>query len=141
MNELTPVQLSWLSGVFEGEGSVSVSRQHKGKWIGYYLEMTVTNNDLKMLQPFVQAFGGHISVKKRNPPRKQGYQWNAASRIAEKTLQALLPYLQSEKLRRVELALQFQAQKKSSGGKSNPEYNARQHLFYEKMKILNRRGI
>jgi len=89
-------ELAWMTGLFEGEGNIHLSTQ-------YSLTVTITNNDVGLLEPFT-VFGN--SVKHRN---KRSYVWRiGGNNQVRRFCEALLPYLKSvRQIERFRLALSF----------------------------------
>lgn len=136
---MTEADLAYAAGLFEGEGSIGIFRNsHKN---GIFLRVMVSMTDPEPVA-FMQAhFSGALGMERRNMPgRTPLHRWTACSRQAGAFLEAVLPYLRTERvIRRARLAVEFQAQKGSSGRKDDA-YNERQVIFYERMKALGRRA-
>lgn len=138
--EPTPTDLAWAAGILEGEGSFRInarSRTNAGA-----LMVEVTSIDRDMLEHLAELFGGTIHAKGPLPRRRQAYRWTVASRRAYDVLDVTRPYMRVARIiTKVELALDYQAQKTRTRSLHTPEYLARQAEFYDRMKVLNVRGV
>ena len=71
---LGETDFAYLAGIVDGEGTVSIHRnvtRRKGRiFVGYQPQLTISNTDLRMLEPLQGRFGGHIV--KANTPAKKG---------------------------------------------------------------------
>ncbi len=133
-------ELAWAAGLFEGEGSVRINPRTKRN--NGALVVDVPNVDPEIPAFFLARWGGSVSVS--NPPnnRRTVYRWRAASRMAARFLRDILPYLQTAKYRnRALLGLEYQAQKTRGGPRRSFAYTAGQREYFERMAVLNRRGL
>jgi len=92
----TVAELSYLAGILDGEGSISIlPRKVRGGDTDYFLRIQVVNTHLPMLQWLEERYGGGV-CKKGKPPHahhRQGYIWALHARAAGRLLEMILPYL------------------------------------------------
>lgn len=139
---LRAIDLAWSAGIFEGEGSIMISKLGK-RSLGALL-VSVTNTDMEMITELQKLFGGRISGLRTSGGNRKDYRrWRIAAVQAATFLQSILPYLRTKKYRdRCELALQFQRQKLRTDWRNLPEaYGEWQQLCYDQMRALNQRGL
>jgi len=91
----------WAAGFFDGEGCVYI--QHRKNTNVYFLKATVVQKDLEPLNILQALFGGSVN-KRRTAPGM----WSVSTRMAEKALRELMPFL-LVKRKEAELALSFQS--------------------------------
>ena len=108
----SPELLAYMAGLFDGEGSISITRKRYGSkartrrvWSGHSVTVSIANKSLEACQLFRDAFGGTINTDRRHQ-RGPVYHWQAAARIGEAALSALLPYSRIKR-DRILLALEF----------------------------------
>lgn len=91
--DLSPVDLAWAAGFFDGEGYIGLFHpRDKRHW---WLRITVTNSDPRALAKFQAMFGvGTIRCDPRQSPRHlDRYMWSATSKNAGHVLALIRPYL------------------------------------------------
>ncbi len=134
----------YLAGLIDGEGCITITigcrywtnkDGIKTKYPAYCLQVTITNNSLKLMQYLIQHFGGvYYSHARKNPNANLGYIWMPKGMKNKETLLlSVLPYLVIKK-EQANLALQFVRMK------DQIDPPARQKLT-EQIQLLNRRGI
>jgi len=108
----SPEVLAYMAGLFDGEGSISITRKRYGTkartqrvWSGHSVTISVANKSLEACQLFRDAFGGSINTDRRHQ-RGPVYHWQAAAQIGETALLSLLPYSRIKR-ERILLALEF----------------------------------
>ena len=140
------VKWSYFAGLFDGEGTVSITkqwhRQRNKDWQDkaalfywqYGLKLSLSNTDVQPLKWLVQNFGGTYSLQaEATEKHKARYNWTpqGAGHI-KKVLLGLLPYLIIKK-ERAKIALLYVDTEKGNQEK-------REKLF-QIMRTLNRKGI
>ena len=83
---------AYLSGIFDGEGSISLHQSTRTSETKHYAKfVAVTNTCLPLLQLFKSSYGGTIREKKQ--PNKRCYEWNLrGNEEIEAFLLSVLPY-------------------------------------------------
>ncbi len=106
---------SYITGFFDGEGSVGV--YEKGKRIN--LSISITNTNIEILIKIKKIFGGKIEIKKKIENRKEVRILTIVNREQSKFfLEKILPY-STVKRQQIEYALKYLELTKSyHGGKS-----------------------
>lgn len=138
---MTPIELVWAAGMFEGEGSIRINSatvRNNGA-----LLVDMVNTDEEVIAFFQDHWPGYM----RGPifvtgNRKPYYRYRRAAWMAADFIVDILPYLRTERVRRKALlGLGYQAQKSVQATVNRtPEYAERQRLYFALMKNLNHRG-
>lgn len=138
LTSLTPIDLAWMAGLFEGEGTVTIIRdRHRAK-----LMASMTSTDRQIVEIFQLAWGGylyertHIGGKARPATRWQLHSGFRVAVLAEQ----LLPYVRTSRVRdKMLLIIEAEIwQRKNQGA---PDYLARSNEYRARMALLNKRGI
>ncbi len=99
---------AYIAGLFDGEGCVLISTKQRFGRPVFWLEISITNTDLPVLEWVFSKLGGRLQKKsyskKGNRPL---WRWRASSKEAASILEALLPYLRI-KHDQVCIAVEFQ---------------------------------
>jgi len=134
-------ELNWLSGLFDGEGSVYISRT-KGKNTHLYnLSLEITMTDKPTIEKIHNLFGiGSFNPTRRktmNKKHRQAWRWSAKSNDAVKILELITPSLVTKKDEAI-LALEFaKSRGKNPGRRGMDEETARvREDYYQRMKEL-----
>ena len=90
MNELTPAEVAWLAGIYEGEGSCSIT---SGRAIR--VEIVMTDKDVVERIQLLTGLGSVASLAPRGENHKTAYRWSVGSVKAVDFLTAILPYRHS----------------------------------------------
>lgn len=109
MVELDELELAYIAGFFDGEGTITIHHRNastKKNW--YRVCASVSNTDNTLLELLRDSFGGYISMLRRNGNRKDIYQWHITSTGAVVFISAIKPYLR-QKLDQADVALEFQS--------------------------------
>lgn len=138
----TDVELAWVAGCFEGEGSVGI-RKPKSK--GYCtLAVSVGNTDIQMLDLLLKFWPVGLKHKKAGENKNAAWAWVLYSKRAAAFLVAVRPFLRTDRVKaKTGLALEFQDSKRHGGFKNAlflAAYKEKQLEFYDRMRVLNLRG-
>jgi len=100
---LMNLNFSYAAGLFDGEGTVTLSKRHKTSKRVPYLELS--NTSVELLLFMKTTFGGCICThKKTKKHHTQARSWRCTHNAAISCLKKLLPYLREpEKIRRATL--------------------------------------
>lgn len=143
---MNDIQLAWIAGLLDGEGSFGLRRGyrngnlHHRVWVTCGMSDTPQNREA--LTIIHNRFGGYMgfSKAKKHDNRRDTVSWTAASRKGYDVLKALLPYLVVKKPHAL-LLTEFQEKWVSrTGTKKNPKKFAKQVEYFDKLRILNVRG-
>lgn len=117
-----PIQLTkeYIAGFFDGEGSITITKPCKSTPThNLYINIGQTRRDI--LEEIKKLYGGYISIDKRDnfPNRNIFYQLNLKSKIAERFLRDIYPYIQIKKLE-IDIAFQFRETQRIHRGRNHP---------------------
>ena len=117
--ELRPLDLAYIAGFFDGEGSVTIHENCKPSPRGispnHTLQVSLGNTDPRVLEWIKSLFGGGISyrrVEKAN--HRHVAQWTLRAASALPFLVAIRPYLRM-KGEQVDVAIEYQRTKALKG--------------------------
>lgn len=130
-----PVDLAWVAGLFEGEGTVTIVSGGK-----YTRSLAcVTSTDLDVLEPFFRMWPG---TKRSHTPKgnaREAHEW----RVQGETLMAFLldvrPYLRTPRVQ-AKFDLVLEVQKLRRIGSRDPQYGEIMRGYRDRMRVLNHRG-
>jgi hypothetical protein len=88
MNELTPAEVAWLAGIYEGEGSCAITR---GRAIR--VEIMMTDQDVVDRIYTLTGLGSVHILPPRGDKYKTAYRWSIGSIDAVEFLQSVIPWL------------------------------------------------
>lgn len=121
----TPIQWAYLAGFYDGEGTITTTKQQRADGVSYYqLRFVISNTSYEVLKSLQEQFGGSIhGHKPTNTKHRKFFQWYMSS--VEKTvpvLKGMLPYLRY-KTQEIELALEFfkRIRQSNQGTKLTPQ--------------------
>jgi hypothetical protein len=88
MNELTDVQVAYLAGIYEGEGTCKITR-------GRAIRVDIVMTDQDVIHNIVNITGlGHVrTLPQRSENHKTAYLWGVGSGDAVAFLEAIYPWL------------------------------------------------
>lgn len=108
---MTPVDVAWAAGFFDGEGCVHIHKdQHRydTNLASYKLTASVSGRNRAALDRFAELFGGRVRLSpKRAYPGVPFFQLQLNTESASAALKAMLPYL-TNKHDVAALAVEFQ---------------------------------
>ena len=141
---MTKEEIIYFAGLVDGEGYVGITT--KGKRVSgetkYQVIFRIMLTNLEVIQKYSDILGGHVKTYyKDHPVWKDAYGFSFYDEKAEGVLRLILPYLIVKRLQ-VEKMLEFR--KTVSRGRNQysdkKEAFAKQHIIYNEMKVLNKRG-
>lgn len=99
------VNAAYAAGILDGEGSITITRNHSGRWPSP--QVSVSSTDRELIDWLKNYFGGSISTKKpRQPEHSIAFDWKLTDRRALWFLQIVRPFLVIQrKIRRCDLLL------------------------------------
>jgi hypothetical protein len=120
---------AYAAGLVDGEGTITLSRNHRGKMRCPVISMTSTTRE--MLQFMQERYGGSIRVQRTyGENHSTAYIWSAQYNRAIDTLQRIRPYLLvPEKIRRADLILQTYKSVTPRNGKYDAKTAIARHAF------------
>lgn len=100
MNELKELDVAWLAGIYEGEGSCAIT---SGRAIR--VEIVMTDQDVMSRIHSLTGCGSLRSVAQRAENYKSAWRWSVGSGEAVDFLQAILPWLGERRSQRAQEAI------------------------------------
>ena len=132
---------AYIAGVVDGEGCIRIRKDCKKRYrsVAYTLEVSIAQNDLKMLLFVQEIFGGRIYKKSYYYDgfnRHEGWRLVLHCKMAYALLEKVKPYLVT-KLEQAELAMSFQESIKRTGyNVLSEETLGRREVLFQKVKSL-----
>jgi hypothetical protein len=133
---ISDIEAAYAAGILDGEGSISITRNHSGRWPSP--QVSVASNDRELLEWFRVRFGGSISTKQpRQPQHSLSFVWKLTDRRAVCFLQVVRPYLVIlRKQRRSDLLLQAYLECTPRNGRYTAEMLLKKQAFLDKFASL-----
>jgi hypothetical protein len=134
---LVEVEKTYLAGIVDGEGTVTLMRHHKNETPVPCV--SVANNNLALLQWIKDRLGGHISSKKvYNIWHKKSYVWLAKQDRALRILNEIKKYLLVKKPQ-ADLITEKYKSVTHRAGKYTPEMLKKKMELVAQIRKLNQR--
>jgi hypothetical protein len=128
------IQLSYLAGIFDGEGWVTIytakGRKPGHAPIRFTLQIGVANAYLPVLVELQDLFGGCVETAGK-PVNMQVYRWVAPSKLAWTFLRCIRPYLRIKALQ-ADIAIEFYEQCRNVQGVKVSAEELDRRLSYKK---------
>jgi hypothetical protein len=133
------VELAYIAGYFDGEGSVGIYKSGGG----YSIIAQVTNTYKPMIETLYKEFGGNIRSRKSYNGvgfvvARQQWSWSASGKNAASFFNQILPYLHEKRIQ-AEEAVTFQ----SLYGKQKgvPRKRTQEQLLDQEARALKVKGL
>lgn len=154
MKNYTVIQLAYLAGIIDGEGSIYIGNYSCNKKTGakyYQTNIEVTNTSKALIDWLVENIGGRSSeyTPKQTPKnsRKKVYRWIVSGELLTHLCHLLLPYLVI-KVRECEIMIEMRktyehtGMQKGKQGIQNLPTNIldKRQKYYEEMRSLHCRN-
>jgi len=140
----------YLAGSIDCDGCISIVKMKNtgtGRSLRYEVRVKMTNTHLPFLLILQNQYGGHLKTLSRGgknqPNWKPAYDLCWGTKNSEDVLRAILPYLIIKK-ERAEVALKLREDliyKGSSKSRLSEAVLEYRDSLYERLKVLNRRGV
>jgi len=134
---MSKAKYGYLAALIDGEGCLSIGAGRRKKWgvVNYNPVISIANTNLEVIQWLEDNFGHKSYNQKPQTPRsKPSKSWRILSKKGiEVLLLAVLPYLIIKRKQAITL-LDFVRLPRDE----NPEVRK---MFWEKMRVLNERGV
>lgn len=105
--ELSPNDLCYFAGLFDGEGCIGLAKMKKENSYSFSLSMGMTSP--KAINDFYNAFGGRVKLREYPHPNwRPLYHWYVYGKRAELILRTLAPFLRVKR-EEAELALKMRS--------------------------------
>jgi hypothetical protein len=126
---LSAVDAAYLAGLIDGEGTIALSRIHRGQ--NRQLVLTVSSTEICLLEWIRQALGVGKITRKRTAAQHHspGYTYHVANRQALDVLKQVEPHLRSYKSLRARLVLDRYLQLTPRNGKYTPMLQSARQVF------------
>ncbi len=133
---ISDVEAAYAAGILDGEGSISVTRNHSTRWPSP--QVSVASTDRELLGWFRERFGGSISTKQpRKANHSLSFDWKLTDRRALRFLQIVRPYLVIErKIRRCDLLLKAYLDCTPRNGRYSAEMTVQKQVFLDQFTSL-----
>ena len=105
VHELTPIDAAYIAGLIDGEGTITLTREHARE--NKRLVVSISNTEIALLQFVLDSVGAGKITNKRTYSDKHtpSYAYKITNRQALTLLEQIAQYLRSYKRGRAELAL------------------------------------
>ena len=134
---MTEVEKAYLAGIVDGEGTVTLERQHRNETAGP--RVPVANSNLKLLMWIKSRMDGNIIHKKKyKTHHKDAYAWSVRQDRAIRLLDEIKRYL-IVKRPQADLITQKYKSVTHRAGKYSPKMLKRKLELVAKVRALNRR--
>lgn len=147
--KISKLTIQYVAGLFDGEGCVNIyqTKKYVDNRIGYELTIAIFNSHKEVIELLQENFGGCVQKRERGLGRNEnwkiGYSWKLSCNQAKNLLEKLLPFLIIKK-EQAKIAVEFQTLKESKNHrfiKNIKEINDFYEICYQKMRILNKKGL
>ena len=131
------VEKAYLAGIIDGEGTVTLSKHHKNETPGP--EVSVANNNLKLLKWIQKQTGGVIcSKKKYRTHHHDSYAWHIRQDRALCFLNGIKDFLIIKK-QQAELITKEYKSVTQRAGRYTPKMLEEKNRLVAKIRVLNQR--
>jgi hypothetical protein len=136
---LTPIELAWAAGLFEGEGTVTITNSGYKNYTRALV--SVTSTDFEIIDFFQSRWpAGVHDIKPKSPNHRPARTWFIDCSRVGYFVQQLLPFIRTRRVReKMELLLESESIRVQ--GSREPGYRAQCQEFKHRMRKLNRRGV
>lgn len=136
------IQLAYLAGFFDGEGTISILKRKKGNWnVSHFIRVSIGQKDGATLDWVKENFGGNVY----NVKRDNSFTWAISDFKAYEFVKTISPFLRYKKPQ-ADLAIKFYEERIMNSRKetkhlhsslTSEELNLRETMFNE-MKALKK---
>ena len=132
VRKLSIVQRSYIAGIIDGEGSITLTVKQKGGT--RHLAVSISSTDWALLQYVKQVIGAGKIIAKRTykPHHKPAYTYTIFNRQALSVLRQVVPHLRTYKLGRARIALAQYILVTPRNGKYNDKLHTMREKFVER---------
>lgn len=137
--------VAWAAGFIDGEGRIGINKRHpnlKTRNISptYFVSLQARNVKLGPMLRLRELFGGWVTTKTQEKRKARPlFQWEVSCRKAIACLQELLPYLTC-KSQQARLVIEWRSLP-ITGRRFTASELTQRELYFQKLKILNARGV
>jgi hypothetical protein len=136
---LSPEQAAYIAGLIDGEGTITLTSEHRGE--RRRIIVSIANTEMELLSYVLAATGVGKITRKRTTKSEHApsFAYRVSSRQALSLLAQIQPYLRSYKAKRAELALTNYTRLTPRNGKYS-EVLTQQRCEFESEFLLIRAG-
>lgn len=136
VRKLTPLDAAYIAGLVDGEGTITLTREHAGE--SKRLVVSISNTEIALLQFVMAAVGAGKITNKRTYSDKHtpSYAYKITNRQALTLLEQITQYLHSYKRHRAELALKRYISVTPRNGRYTPEQRTNREEFEKAFLII-----
>lgn len=129
--------LNWAAGLFEGEGTVTITKG--GRTSHARCVATMTNTDRQVVQFFLDRWPGPLRVVHPKGNARPAWVWLVQGPMLAAFIADISPHLRTERVR-AKMKLVGAAHALRRQGSRDPFYRATMERYRLEVKALNRRG-
>lgn len=136
VKNISPENAAYIAGLIDGEGTISLSRKHKGD--NRQLVISISNNELPLLKYISKIVGaGHIT-RKRNYSihHAPSFTYVITNRQALDLLKYITSYLKTYKSKRAKLILKDYIRFTPRNGRYTYDQKKKREIFIKKFLML-----
>lgn len=139
VNKLSPEDAAYIAGLVDGEGTIALTRKHRGEH--RQLMVSISSTEASLLSYVKKAIGaGRITHKRTyQPNHTPGITYAISNRQALSVLEQVTPYLKTYKAKRARLILNSYIRLTPRNGKYTPAQLKERDAFIETFLRLNPR--
>lgn len=141
VRELSPEEAAYIAGLIDGEGTISLTRKHRGEH--RQLMVSISSTEQPLLRYVLEVIGaGRITNKcTYRDNHTPSVTYAISNRQALAILEQVSPYLKTYKAKRAQLILQNYIRLTPRNGKYNQALLKERDIFIEKFLRLNPRRL
>ena len=143
---LTGEELAYVAGLFDGEGTVTISCYNASRYGGRRREILMvllSSTDYSIIDYLRGIFGGSLTITGAHNNHKEIYRWTLSARMAADFIYRILPYLRIKKEHAL-LGLEWQATIREVGNQHTQplpdEVREWRDFYISRIRELNVRG-
>jgi hypothetical protein len=149
MIKMSKTELAYFAGIIDGEGTISVSKNHNSGYNGYSVVFRVYNTNkevLNWIKNKTNMDGVKLSPVSKGsstwnrPNIKPLWKWQTHANGMREILPLVIPYMIIKK-RIAELTLEFLSLSKQPSSMINKKDQIKRNNIYLKLRKLNKRGL
>jgi hypothetical protein len=140
ISDLSERELAWAAGLFEGEGTVTITKAGRR---GYARPVvSVTSTDAEIVGFFQERWRANLrSVGSVSNKAKEAFEWRLySSWKIELFINQILPFILTSRVRN-KMQLVFDACRERQQGTRDPGYKAKRDDLRMQVRKLNQRGV
>lgn len=150
LNDMNNINWSYLAGLFDGEGTFTISKGRRKGYPDYsFEEIYITNSNKEIMDWLVENFGGSVRITRHGDKEKNWkdvYKWFLPAKRRKEFIKNITPLL-IIKRKQALLLLEYISLVESQNGKirgvkglTDSERSERERILTQ-VRALNRRGV